>query len=129
MITLDGAIVHHEQDDTRTTHTCATRRVAEVLATKLELESAGWVSSSGLSSSDNPRRPLLLPSEHMGLPLDGTRSDERAQGFTARRGDDWLVVDACAGMAPRVVDERGDTVEARQIVERYLGALTEVVRS
>lgn len=122
MTTIDGTDVYEQQDATRIIHRCASRRVAQVLAAVLELRAAGWA-IGGLSTSDHPRLPLLLPGERMMTPLDGRRSDERAQGFVATRGDDRITVDACAGMAPHVIYECGDTVEVRRIVEWHMGPL------
>lgn len=126
-ITIDDTRVHVQRDSgtgvERITHHCATRRVAQILAAELELRAAGWT-ISGPSSTDGFRRPLLLPGESMGAVLDGSRSDERAQGFTAsRRGTDRITVDACAGMLPLVLAEIGDTADARRVIEWHLGAL------
>ena len=130
--TIDGSIVYEQRDTDegteRITHTCATRRVAQILAIELELRDAGWT-VRGLASSDQPRRPLILAGEAMCWPLDGRRSDERAQGFSARRspdvrGTDVITVDACAGLPLLVLAERGDTAEARRIIEWHLGPLS-----
>lgn len=127
-ITIDGTTVHvqraSDEQTEVTVHHCATRRVAQVTAAELELRAAGW-RITGLSTTDQPRRPLLLPGERLGASLDGARSDERAQGFAARRGSaDLLVVDACAGLHPIVLAELGDTAEARRVVEWHLGPLS-----
>jgi hypothetical protein len=122
-IVSDGLTVYEQRDAEQIVHHCATRRVAQVLAAELELRLAGWT-IVGLSSADHPRRPLLLPGEKMGWPLDGTRSDERAQGFTARRGEDTLVVDTCAGMPTLILAERGAATKARRIVEWHVGLLS-----
>lgn len=74
-----------------------TRREAQIAEVRRVLESAGW-DVRGVSSADGNRRPLLLPGERIGQLLDASRADERAQGFTARLGDAWIVVDACAGL-------------------------------
>lgn len=122
-ITIDGLTVHEQRSNEHIIHTCATRRVAQILAAELELQAAGW-STHDLSSMDRPRRPLLLPGEKMREPLDGRRSDERTQGFTAHRGDDFLTVDASANLPPLILAERGDTAEARRISEWHLGPLS-----
>ena len=121
-ITSDGVVVYEQRGTTRIIHTCFSRRVAQVYAAILELRDAGWT-ISGLGTSDRLRLPLLLPGERMGTLLDGSRSDARAQGFVATRAGDLLNVDACAAMAPRVFDERGDPREARRLVEWHLGML------
>ena len=119
-VTLDGLLVFEQRTGERITHTCATRRVAQVLAATTALRAKGW-STSGLGSGDEPRLPLLLAGEKMGLPLDGLLSDFRAQGFVARRGEDRLGVDACAGMPLRFFGQHGDTTEAIEICHWYLG--------
>lgn len=126
-ITIDGITVYEQRGTECITHTCVTRRVAQILAAELELREAGWT-VTGIGSADGPRRPRLLPGERMNEPMDGLRSDERAQGLTIRRGldlggTDVLTVDACAGLPPVVLAERGDTAEARRIVEWHLGPL------
>lgn len=123
MITIDGTAVFEQNNDENIIHRCATRRVAQILATALELRASGWA-IAWPSSQHRFRRPLLLPGERMREPLDGTRSDERAQGFTAHRGNDCLTVDACAGLPPLVLAEHGDTTDARRIVEWHLGTLS-----
>jgi hypothetical protein len=117
-IVLNGMTVTVRSGSRSESVLCATRRVAEILATRLLLEEAGW-QVSALSSADRPRRPLLLRGEKMCAPLDGLRSDERAQGFVAQRGADRMVVDACAGL-PVSFRSEGDTTQVREICRRYL---------
>ena len=71
-ITIEGNIVHEQRtnNDGRivcVTHTCASRRVAQVTATRIDLESKGWA-VSGIGAGDDIRLPLLLPGEKMGQP-------------------------------------------------------------
>lgn len=126
-ITITDSTVHVQRESTdgieRSTHRCATRRVAQVLAAELELRASGWA-IRGPCSQHPFRRPLMLPGEKMGVPLDGAMSDERAQGFTARLGEAIIVVDACAGLSAIVLDEHGDMSEARRITEWHLGSLS-----
>lgn len=117
-------------DGTETTiHECYTGRVAQVLAARLALENAGWRVYSPCSGH-KMRKPLLLPGERMHQPLDGSLSDERAQGFEANFGGYTynlpaaiLIVDACAGMPWHILVESGDrkiTAEAIAIISKYL---------
>lgn len=127
-VTIDNATVYQQYEangeSTRIVHHCATRRVAQILAATLELQSAGW-STCGLSTRDGARRPLLLAGERIGALLDGSLSDQRAQGFTASCGDAGsITVDACAGMPTIALAEYGDTTEARRIIEWHLGPLS-----
>ena len=98
---------------------CATPRDAQLTAARAALGYEGW-KVRGLASTDGNRRPLILPGEAMMAPLDGARSDERAQGFAASRDGAALTIDACAGLPVLVTVERGDTAEARAIIARYL---------
>jgi len=116
----DGQLVEHR-------YTCATPRAAQIVAATEALRSRGWkVCPPG--TSEGYRRPLMLPGEQMMRPLDGSRVDERAQGFTAfrgpnnsaLRGDDILRVDASAGLPLVYLLDEGDTGEARALVEQYL---------
>ncbi|MGN6107218.1 MAG: hypothetical protein ACTHU0_19075 [Kofleriaceae bacterium] len=126
-VTVDGNIVHEQRAGEQRVHRCATHRVAQVLAARLELEAAGW-SVEGPSTTDGMRLPLVLPGEPMGQALDGSRADARAQGFTAFRGGsgrrsalDVLRIDACAGLPLLVLEDRGDTAEAISTVRWHLG--------
>ena len=119
MITVfaEGNIVHEQRtsDDGKCVHfrhTCDSHRVAQVTAAKIDLASKGWT-VSGIGSGDSLRLPLLLAGEKMGRLLDGTLSNRRAQGFVARRGDDVINVDACAGMSLRIFVQVGDTARSR----------------
>ena len=118
IITLEGTTVTLRSDSESSVHRCATQRVAQIFATRTALVGAGWQVRE-LSSFDRLRRPLLLSGEKMLEILDGTRSDERAQGFVASRGDAWLLVDACAGL-PLELTGRGDTADAAAICRLYL---------
>lgn len=126
-ITITDSTVHVQRESAteteRSTYRCTTRRVAQVLAAELELRASGWA-VRGPCSQYPFRRPLLLLGEKMGVPLDGALADDRAQGFTARRGDAVIVLDACAGMPALVLSEYGDTTEARRIAEWHLGSLS-----
>lgn len=104
------------------TITHATEREAQLYAARRELEAAGW-SVRGPASSDGHRRPLLLPGESMRTPLDGRRSDERAQGLCAWSPIGTICVDACAGLPIVVLWDEGDTASAREILAHYLGSL------
>jgi hypothetical protein len=124
-VTIDGNIVYQQRvlasgKVEHITNTCATRRVAQVHAATIALRSKGWGVSS-IGSSDKPCRPLLLPGEKMAQPLDGALSDQRAQGFVARRGADQLGVDACAGMPLMFFGQLGDPSEAIEICHWYIG--------
>jgi len=130
MIIVDGTIVHQQFPGEHRTHKCATRRVAQVLAARLQLEAAGWRVDPP-STTWPFRRPLLLPGERCGQPLDGNRSDERATGLVCWRGgdgprdaEDLLVVDATAELPIAVLEERGDTAEARSVVAWHLEPLS-----
>lgn len=127
-ITLDNKTVHDSNDGS--IYHCATRRTAQIRAAKLALQERGW-RISGVGTDDGIRRPLLLAGEKMCQPLDGSLSDQRAQGFTAWRSadpqvsswvmsDDMITIDACAGLPLVMIRERGDTAEAREIIEWYI---------
>lgn len=129
VVVVDGTVVHVQRAHERSTHRCATRRVAQALATRLQLEAAGW-RVDGPSTAWAFRRPLLLPGEHCGQPLDGSRSVDRAiglvcwrHGHSARSAADLLVIDASADLPAAVLDERGDTAEARLIAAWHLEPL------
>lgn len=129
VVVVDGTTVHEQRGGEHRMHHCATRRVVQVLATRLKLEAAGW--SVALPATTWPfRRPLALPGESGGQPLDGTRSDERATGLVCWRGghgprsaDELLVIDATAVLPIVVLEERGSTTEARAIVAWHLEPL------
>lgn len=135
-ITIDGNIVHEQADGARGTHTCATRRAAQVLAAVLALRETGW-KVRGPSTSDGFRLPLLLPGEKLGQPLDGGRTDERAQGFVAWRGRnpaaadssgnsdrsaaEVIAIDASVGGQLLALRCQGSVMDAVEIVTWYLG--------
>lgn len=124
---MDITIVGNTVTAAHAIHHCATRRVAELQAARLDLIAHGWRVGE-LSSQDRPRRPLKLPGERMMTWLDGSLADERAQGLVAWRGPsrydattDEIVVDACAGLPLLVLSQRGEVAEALAIVRRWLG--------
>jgi hypothetical protein len=120
-VTVDDRTVYEQGVNMRIVHTCATRRVAQVLAATIALRVNGWVVVP-ISTSSYPRLPLLLPGEEFRQLLDGSLSDLRAQGFSASRGGGVLRVDACAGMSLRIVGASGDPTEALEICHWYLGS-------
>jgi hypothetical protein len=124
-VVVEGNNVHEQRNNTdgeivRVTHTCSSRRVAQVTAAKIALASRGW-DLSGIGSTDGWRLPLLLPGEKMGPLLDGALSDRRVQGFVAKRGIDVIGVDASAGMPLRFFARSGDPTDALEICSWYLG--------
>lgn len=130
----DSIVVEHDdRTGERTTYHCATPRVAQIRAAICELMAEGWT-VRGVSTTDDNRRPLLLPGEKTFQLVDGSKSDQRAQGFIAwrkstqigpfsdRAAADCIRVDACAGLPLLVTLDRGDTEGARRIIEWHLNS-------
>ena len=82
----------------------STPRELQIWLARQALEALGW-ECFNLSSADHPRRPLLLAGEAMNFPLDGSRADERGQGFIAKLGETSIFVDACAGLPLNIVTD------------------------
>jgi hypothetical protein len=74
----------------------------------------------GPGTGEGFRLPLLLPGELMKKPLDGSRCDQRAQGFTATRGDAVLRVDATVDLPLFYLLNEGNTADAISIIESFL---------
>lgn len=120
MITINDNVT--VEDGCRCEH--ATRRQAEVYAAQQTLASDGWTITPP-SSIEGFRLPLLLEGERFFQLLDGSRSDERATGFTATRSGSVIRVDATVGeplLYLLVCTENGDDVSAcLNTIHRFLG--------
>lgn len=115
MIEIDGRVTTN--GGIRSTH--ATERAAQIYAARETLREFGWAIEFP-SSTDGFRLGLLAPGEKWG-PLDGSRDNERAQGFVATKDGHRVVVDASAGMPVVLTCETGVPDELRGVVDEFLG--------
>jgi hypothetical protein len=138
--TAPGLQIERDSETTYTTYgwageqtrnTVATARETDIaIATEL-LEAWGWTVTR---EAKYTRRPAKLPGEKVGQVLDGSLSDQRAQGLTATkrsqgsiRWDSLIEIDCCAGLpvlvAREVTHGSGSVAEARDILAAVFGPL------
>ena len=91
-------------DDSTERHLCHDVGEAETFAARLAFKQDGWEVTLPCTG-EGYRLPLLAEGESLKTPLDGTKP--RARGFTARKGDTVVRVDACAGYEPKLLKAEG----------------------